>query len=177
MSGALYSLRRTVQSDAASLAAFASRTFFEAFGSDNDPTRMAAHLAATYGPEQQRAELSDPSVVTLLLEVDGVMAGYAMVRRNTPPACVKIRTAVELWRFYIDRPWHGRGGAQRLMAGVREVATAFGAPAIWLGVFERNARAIAFYRKCGFEDAGAGEYILGGERQTDRILAASVAPT
>ena len=177
MSGTRYSLRRAVPSDAASLAAFAARTFFEAFGSDNDPKHMTAHLAATYGPEQQRAELSDPSIATLLLEVDGVMAGYAMVRHKTPPACVQIRTAVELWRFYIDRPWHGRGGAQRLMAGVREVATAFGAPAIWLGVFERNARAIAFYRKCGFEDAGAGEFMLGGDRQTDRILAANVATT
>jgi len=177
MIGTRYSLRRAVLSDAVSLAAFASRTFFEAFGSDNDSKHMTAHLAATYGPEQQRAELSDPWVVTQLLEVDGVMAGYAMVRRNAPPACVQIRTAVELWRFYIDRPWHGRGGAQRLMAGVWEVATELGAPAIWLGVFERNFRAIAFYRKCGFEDAGAGEFILGGERQTDRILAASVATT
>ena len=177
MSGARYSLRRALPSDAASLAAFAARTFIEAFGADNDPKHMTAHLAATYGPEQQRAEISDPSVVTLLLEADGVMAGYAMVRRNAPPACVPIRTAVELWRFYVDRPWHGHGGAQRLMAGVREVAAAFGAPAIWLGVFERNARAIAFYGKCGFADAGAGEFILGGDRQTDRILAASIATT
>jgi GNAT superfamily N-acetyltransferase len=167
-----YSLRRAAPQDAASLAAFAARMFFEAFGADNDPKHMAAHLAATYGPELQRSELSDPSVVTLLLEVDGALAGYAMVRRNEPPACVSIRAAIELWRFYIDRPWHGRGAAQRLMAGVREIATEFGAPAIWLGVFAENSRAIAFYGKCGFEDAGVGEFLLGGDRQIDRVLVA-----
>jgi len=170
MSDLRFSLRRAVVQDASSLAAFAARTFFEAFGADNDPKHMAAHLAATYSPELQRSELSDPSVVALLLEVDGALAGYAMVRRNEPPACVHNRAAIELWRFYIDRPWHGLGGAQRLMAGVRDVATERGAAAIWLGVFEKNPRAIAFYGKCGFVDAGAAEFNLGGDLQNDRIM-------
>ena len=41
---------------------------------------------------------------------------------------------------------------------------------MWLGVWERNARAIAFYAKWGFIDIGDHVFMLGSDRQTDRIM-------
>lgn len=175
MSDVRFVLRRATPTDAASLASFAARTFLETFGPDNDPQHMAAHLATSYGPAQQQVELGDPTIVTLVLEVDADLAGYAMVRRHEPPPCVTNRTSVELWRFYVDQPWHGRGAAWRLMTGVHEVAADLGGTALWLSVWERNARARAFYKKCGFEDVGTGDFWVGGDRQTDRILVVAVA--
>jgi len=174
MSDAKLTLRRATTSDAVALAAFAARTFLEIFGPDNDPKHMAEHLATAYGPSQQHRELADPSIVTLVLEVGATLAGYAMVRRHEPPPCVADRESVELWRFYVDQPWHGRGAAQRLMAGVHQAAGELGGTALWLGVWERNARARAFYTKCGFVDVGTGDFWVGGDRQTDRILVAGV---
>jgi GNAT superfamily N-acetyltransferase len=91
------------------------------------------------------------------------------------PACIVQPDAVELHRFYVDRPWHGRAVAQALMAAARDAACALGAHDLWLGVWERNARAIAFYRKCGFVDVGSHHFFVGEDRQTDRVLVARLA--
>ena len=57
------------------------------------------------------------------------------------------------------------------MRATLDVAAERGADVLWLCVWERNHRAQAFYRKIGFEDRGAKEFILGRDRQTDRVMA------
>jgi len=77
---------------------------------------------------------------------------------------------IEIRRFYVDRNWQGRGVAQTLMVASLEAAMERGARTVWLAVWDRNLRAQAFYRKCGFEDCGAKEFVLGRDRQTDRVM-------
>ncbi len=171
------SIRRGTPTDAAALAAFAARTFTEAFGADNRASDMKAHLATAYGEKQQAEELSDPSVVTLLIEDSGRLMAFAQVRQHQPPPCVTGEAPIELYRFYVDSAWHGRGVAQRLMASVRETARDSGGRTLWLSVWERNPRAIAFYAKCGYRDVGTADFFVGPDRQTDRILVMNVADT
>jgi diamine N-acetyltransferase len=102
------------------------------------------------------------------------LAGYAQLHRGAPPACVTVRDPIELWRFYVDRAAHGTGVAQSLMAAVRDAAVAAGARHLWLGVREHNPRAIRFYAKCGFVDVGSHDFVLGTNRQTDRVMTAPV---
>jgi diamine N-acetyltransferase len=162
-------IRRGVATDAAELAALAARTFRETFAADNRPEDMALHIAETYGTSQQGRELADPSITTLLAEVDGQLAGYAQLRSGSAPACVTGVSPLELWRFYIARLWHGRGVAQALMDQVEVEAGQRGARTLWLGVWEHNERAKAFYRKCSFADVGAHVFMVGTDAQTDRI--------
>jgi ribosomal protein S18 acetylase RimI-like enzyme len=163
-------IRRGSPQDAERLAEFGRRTFAEAFGSDNDPRNMAAYLGDNYGIERQAQELESREVITLLAEQQGRMAAFAQVRRSMPPESVEEGDAVELWRFYVDKPWQGRGVAQLLMRAVLEAAADLGGGRIWLSVWERNARALAFYAKCGFQDVGARDFWVGSDRQTDRVL-------
>lgn len=164
-------VRLGTAADAAVLADLGARTFREAFGADNRPEDIALYLSRAYGVPQQTAELTDPGITTLLVEHEGQLAGYAQLRSGPAPDCVTGPAPVELWRFYVDRPWHGRGVAQALMAAVRAQAVHRGAGTLWLSVWERNERAKAFYRKCGFLDVGSQAFILGGDRQTDRVMA------
>ena len=41
---------------------------------------------------------------------------------------------------------------------------------LWLGVWEENPRAIAFYGKCGFRDVGSQTFMVGTDPQRDRVL-------
>ena len=157
-------------SDAGRLAALAARTFEETFGSANQPEDMALYLSSTYGLAQQSRELADPAIGTLLAEVDGQLAGYAQLKEGKAPPCVLGEHPIELHRFYVDRPWQGRGVARALMQAVRDAAAAREGRTLWLGVWERNERAQAFYRKCGFVDVGSQPFVLGRDRQTDRIM-------
>ncbi len=174
-------LRHARREDAAELAAFAARTFEDTYGSDMPgrigPEHIALHLATAFGPRQQAAELADSGVVTVLAECDGRLAAYAQVRRAVVPPCVGGRAPIELHRLYVDRSWHGCGIGQRLMDEVAAIAAGrFGGATLWLKVWARNARAIAFYAKCGFVDVGVADYFVGADRQTDRVLVRPLDP-
>ena len=164
-------IRRATEEDAPQLAELARRTFVETFGADNTAEDMAIHVAQAFGTDIQLGEIRDPRMVTLLAEHGRTMVGFAQVRQGTSPACVTGDSPVELWRFYVDRSFHGRGIAQALMRAVEQIARQLGGRTLWLGVWERNPRAIAFYTKSGFADVGSHAFIFGTEEQTDRVMA------
>jgi diamine N-acetyltransferase len=169
------SIRLGTPADAEALAQLAADTFRDTFAADNDPGDMAAHLTRSYGPQQQGRELADPAICTLLCEADDVLAAYAQLRGGPAPDCVHGTAPLELWRFYVARGWHGQGLAQALMQRVHQEARQRGAHTLWLGVWERNARAIAFYRKAGFVDVGSHLFMVGSDAQTDRIMVADLS--
>lgn len=166
-------IRRAVAADAAVLAALGESIFVDTFAADNDPDDMAAYLAVTYGESHQRREIESTDNVVLLAEIEGSAAGYALVRR---PRVDDDEREVLLARFYISRPWHGRGIAQTLMRAVEEVAYELGGRRLRLTVWERNFRAIAFYTKNGFLPVGTEPFILGSDLQTDLVMARELPP-
>jgi len=167
-------VRPATVADAATLADLARRTFFDTFAATNDATDMALHLASAYGVDQQTRELTDRDVTTLLVEQDGAAVGYAQLRSEHVPECVTGPDPIELWRFYIDREWHGRGIAKPLMDAVKTEARRRGARTLWLGVWERNDRARAFYAKWGFVQAGTHIFLFGTDPQTDLVMVSAL---
>ena len=169
-------IRRATAADAARLAAFAERTFVETFGNANRPDDLREHVESSFGAAKQGAEIADADTATWLAEdAHGVLVGYVQVRRKRIPDCVDGERPIEVHRFYVDRPAHGTGLARELMATAFAQAREWGGDVVWLGVWEENARAIAFYRKCGFVDVGSIDFFVGSDRQTDRVLAAPLA--
>jgi ribosomal protein S18 acetylase RimI-like enzyme len=57
------------------------------------------------------------------------------------------------------------------MDAALDAARARGAQTMWLGVWERNPRAVAFYSKYGFTRVGEHTFMLGADAQTDWVLA------
>jgi ribosomal protein S18 acetylase RimI-like enzyme len=164
-------VRRATLEDVEAYSAFGARTFFEAFAADNTPEDMRMHLESAWGPELQRAEILDADLDTLLaVDNRGVFAGFVQLRANAAPPGVASRNPIELRRFYVDKPWQGAGIARALMEAAFDLARQRGAEDIWLGVFERNERAKAFYRKCGFERVGAQVFVVGTDPQTDDLM-------
>ncbi|HEX8617769.1 MAG TPA: GNAT family N-acetyltransferase [Thermoanaerobaculia bacterium] len=159
----LRTIRFATPDDAATLAAFGARTFRDAFAADNRAEDMDAYVGQAYGETQQRRELEDPNQAVLLVERDGVLLAYAHLRIS--------ENEVEIARFYVDRAHHGEGIAQELMQHAIDVARERGAKRVWLGVWERNPRAIRFYEKCGFVDFGSHPFLIGSDLQTDRLMA------
>jgi diamine N-acetyltransferase len=168
-------IRRGTTEDAAALAAFAERSFRDAFAADNSAADMDAYCAEVFSVTAQRALLSDASVITILaVDDDERIKAYVQLRPRNADG-LALTAPVEIWRFYVDRRHHGGGVAQRLMTAVEDAARAIGARSLWLGVWERNLKAQAFYRKCGFVDVGAHQFVLGVDVQTDRLMARDIS--
>lgn len=170
MNRAAPTIRSARASDAAALAALAERTFRDTFASSNSDEDMRIHCARTYGEAIQAAEIADPRRTTLVADAGGTLAGYGQLRWNATACLVAARPA-EIQRIYVDRPWHGRGVAQALMARLLDAAREGAADRVWLGVWEHNARARAFYAKSGFAEIGDHAFVLGRETQRDLVLA------
>jgi diamine N-acetyltransferase len=165
--------RTAEPADAERLTAFMRRTFRETYSTEHfgvcRPADVEAYVAEHFTAERQRAELADPALRTIVAESDDALAGFGQVRANAAIPAVSGPRPVEVARFYVDRPWHGRGVAASLM---REcIAAAGDADPLWLGVFEHNVRARAFYAKCGFVPVGRATFRMGDDVQDDWILA------
>lgn len=169
-----FSIRQAEAADAERLAELGVRTFQETFAKDNTPEDMALYLAEHFGGGLQRAELLDASVLFLLLEAEGRPVGYVKLRRGAANA--RGRKPLEVCRFYVDRPWHGKGAALELMHAVEGLALRDGHDDVWLAVWEHNLRAIRFYEKHGFLRVGQQPFRLGADVQTDWLMARAVTP-
>jgi len=136
---------------------------------------METYLADAFTEARQRAELSAPETrVWLAVDETGEIAGYVHVRQKALRENGMLgvaRRPVEIVRLYADRRWHGLGLGAALMEQAVAAARAWGGDVLWLGVWERNARAIAFYEKQGFETVGNQEFMLGKDRQRDLVMA------
>jgi ribosomal protein S18 acetylase RimI-like enzyme len=159
-------IRIATPADVATLTAISLKTFVDTFAPHNTAADMDAYTSVAFGEEKQRREIETEGVVTLLGEEDGETIAYSQLR-HTPAAP---HGDVEIARFYVDRSHHGHGIAQKLMDAVEENARALGAERIWLGVWEHNLRAIAFYRKRGFVQRGSQPFLLGSDLQTDWVM-------
>lgn len=172
-------VRRATLADAAALSRVAASTFRETFGAENTEDDMARYVGESFTPEQQAAEISDPAGVVLVAERVGAgrleLVGYAHLVTGPVPDAVSGPGPIELKRFYVSREWHGRGVAHALMAATIDAARARGARTLWLGVWERNPRAVAFYGKYGFARVGEHTFVLGTDAQTDWLFTASIA--
>jgi ribosomal protein S18 acetylase RimI-like enzyme len=159
-------VRAATPADAATLAAISLKTFVDTFAPHNTAADMDSYTSVAFTEEKQRRELKTEGVVTLLGEDDGDAIAYAQIR-HTPDAPYG---DVEIARFYVDQAHHGRGIAQTLMDAVETQAFALGGTRLWLGVWEHNVRAIAFYRKRGFVQCGEQPFLLGTDLQTDWVM-------
>lgn len=168
-------IRRALPADAGPLSRFAAACFRDAFGAGNTAGDMDRYVANAFSRSQQAAEITDPRGLVLLAEVPELagsarLVGYAHLLDCDAPAEVAAAMSLELKRFYVARTWHGRGIAQTLMQATIEAAATRGARSLWLGVWEHNPRAVAFYGKYGFRRVGQHTFVLGGDAQTDWLM-------
>lgn len=163
-------VRRATLDDAKVLSQLGTRTFEETFAVDNKPEDMATYLASNFNLTQQTKELLDHASIFLIAEVDGAAAGYAKLHPSEPANGIEGTEPIELVRLYVSQAWLGSGVGAALMRECLDEARSAGYATIWLGVWERNARAQAFYRKWDFRAVGDHVFQLGSDAQTDILM-------
>jgi molybdopterin-guanine dinucleotide biosynthesis protein A len=163
------SIRQAGPDDVPQLSTLASRLFHEAFARDNRPEDMARYVTEHLAPAALLQDLRTPGAQILLLQEHDEPAGWAHLLPSAPSQ--RGRHPFEIRRFYVDARWQGTGAAPALLWAVLEQARVAGADAMWLGVWEYNHRAQAFYRKQGFAPVGRQPFRLGADLQIDEVWA------
>jgi diamine N-acetyltransferase len=171
----VHTIRKANRSDAALLSRLAESTFRETFGVANTPQNMDLHCRGSYSEKLQAGEIASENMVTLLAEHGQDLVGFAQIHWSEAPSFVQGTSPGEIQRLYVASNWHGKGVAQALMVACLDEMRARGADVIWLGVWERNPRAIAFYKKFGFIECGEHVFHVGHDPQIDIVMTRSIS--
>lgn len=172
----MITIRHATPTDAILLAEIGVETFSDTFAAQNTPENMAAYLAASFSPEIQAAELAEAGSVFLIAEREGEAVGYARLKGGSTEIGVTGSYPVELVRIYTRTQWLGQGFGAGLMQACITEAARIGGDVLWLGVWERNPRAIRFYQKWGFVRVGTHVFQMGDDPQTDWIMVRDLPP-
>lgn len=165
----VFILRRALPEDAKVLSRLAADSFEQTFTGTCTEADMEGYLAETYNEEAFRKLLEDNSVYLCIgFDTSGNAAGYAQWKNDAPPFPYSGKHAIELQRLYLLQPYYGTGLAHQLMDAYETESAEAGADMLWLGVWEYNFRAQAFYRKRGFLPTGHSHpFPIGATPQTD----------
>ncbi len=106
----------------------------------------------------------------LLAHNGGEVAGYIKLREAKQPVNLNNARALEIARIYAMANMIGKGVGNLLMQKSISIAKEKGKEVIWLGVWEKNIRAIDFYKKWGFEKFGVSDFLLGNDVQCDWLM-------
>lgn len=145
-------------------------TFNETFKHQNSPENMNAYLERAFNLKQLEKELSNISSQFFFVYFKNEVAGYLKVNTNDAQSEEMGNESLEIERIYIKNKFQKHGIGKYLLNKAMEIAMERNKKEIWLGVWEKNENAIAFYKKMGFVQTGTHSFYMGDEEQIDFIM-------
>ena len=170
----VFNIRKADPDDLNQLVQLSRQTFIEAFGAQNKPENIKSYMDMAFSEPQLLDELLDPDATFFLVfavsEEEEGPVGYAKLRSSKKQAALEGYRAMEIQRIYVLERLKGWKVGKLLMQTCLDTARQLGFEVVWLGVWEHNPSAIAFYRRWGFEQFGAYIFPFGDEDQTDLLF-------
>lgn len=158
-------------SDADKLLELSLSTFLDFFGPPvNEQKNIDAYTSVAFTPEKILSELNNPDSKFYFAKDGDDIAGYIKLNFNSAQNEFKDPQAVEIERIYVSRAHHKRQIGSQLINFAINIASGNKLDYIWLGVWDQNYRAIAFYERNGFIVIGRHDFVLGDDVQTDLLM-------
>ena len=162
-------------SDARMLSELGAKTFYATFAKDNTPENIRLYMERSFSTEIQLNELSRPDIIFLIAELEDEPVGYVKLKMNSQDEAIKGIRVIEIERIYASQEYIGKGAGRELMKACINEARQRDCDSIWLGVWEKNRRAIDFYTKRGFREVGTHTFMLGDDPQRDFVMELNLA--
>ncbi|MFT0802977.1 GNAT family N-acetyltransferase [Bacillus swezeyi] len=163
-------IKKCTLEDSRKLQEISYETFNETFKHQNSPENMKAYLERAFNLKQLEKELSNMSSQFFFVYLHHEVAGYLKVNINDAQSEKMRDESLEIERIYIKNKCQKHGLGKYLLNKAEEIALELNKKKIWLGVWEKNENAIAFYKKMGFVQTGTHSFYMGDEEQTDFIM-------
>ncbi|WP_440895586.1 GNAT family N-acetyltransferase [Amphibacillus sp. Q70] len=160
--------------DLTKLQEISTETFSDTFKDQNTEKNLKAYLKSAYNLQQLKKELSSPNAIFYFLLDDNRIVGYIKLNTASAQTETVIENALEIERIYIRKQHKRNGYGKYLIKKVEQIASNLGKTTIWLGVWEYNTNAIAFYEKIGFNIIDSHPFFMGTEEQLDLIMAKKI---
>ncbi len=157
------------QQDLPALRKLAISIFTATYETHNNREDFKAYMYEAFSDGKIESEFLETGTQFFVAMEADELVGYARVRESTEVNHLLGESNMELQRLYVDKPWQGKGIADQLIAACEDYARA-SKDWIWLDVWERNPKAINFYRKHGYEKFSEHTFLLGQDAQVDWLM-------
>ena len=145
-------------------------TFIEAFSNQNSEENMQKYLEENLSIQQLTNELLNSESSFYFARINEKIIGYLKINFGKAQTDFKEDDSIEIERVYVSEEFQGKNVGQNLLNKAIEICSEKSAQSLWLGVWEKNYKAIRFYQKNGFVEFGNHPFILGDDIQTDILM-------
>ncbi len=166
----MISIRICTKDDILVLSELSAVTFADTFRGTTSDENLEDFLKTAYQPEKLEKEMSNPESTFYFTYVEGELAGYLKINFGNAQSEIQDPKAGELERIYVKKEFQGKGVGRFLMEEALKLVRDAGKDYIWLGVWEHNDRALAFYKGHNFYQISSHDFAVGDDIQTDIIL-------
>lgn len=163
-------IRKIGLNDIEALQKIGRQTFFETFSDTNTAEDMQEYLEKSFHKDKLLAEVENPQSEFYFAQENGEVIGYLKLNFGQSQTELKNENSVEIERIYVLNAYHGKKVGQKLYDKALAVAKERKAQFLWLGVWEKNEKAIRFYQKNGFVPFDKHIFVLGSDEQTDIMM-------
>lgn len=164
------SIREVHQDELPLLQKIGRETFEAAFGAQNKAADMKAYLDESYSAERIQKEFEHDESLFFFAEIDNKVIGYLKVNWGKAQTEGESQSSLEIERIYVISAFQGKKVGKLLFEKAIKIARTKGKQSIWLGVWEKNNKAIKFYERLGFQIYGSHDFLLGTDLQTDILM-------
>lgn len=163
-------IKKCTLADSLDLQTISVNTFTETFKNHNSPEHLNAYLEKAYNLNQLEQELVNQSSQFFFVYFNQEIAGYLKINTGDAQSEAMGDDSLEVERIYVMKKFQKHGLGKHLLNKAVEIAKEQKKEKIWLGVWEENENAIAFYQKKGFFQTGAHSFYMGDDEQVDLIM-------
>lgn len=167
-------IKRCIQKDLHELQVISAATFTETFKEQNSPEHLNAYLEKAYDLKQLEREVANPSSLFFFVYFNEEVAGYLKINTDDAQTEAMGNDFLEVERIYVKKTFQKHGLGKLLLNKAYEIALEQKKKNIWLGVWEANENAIAFYQKKGFVQRGSHSFYMGDDEQVDLIMVKTI---
>jgi len=157
-------------SDLPQLQKIGKTTFSETFTEHNTKEDLEKYLEESFSNEKLSSELNNPHSSFYFAEIENNVVGYLKINFGDSQTELKDNEALEIERIYVLQAFHGKKIGQALYEKAVQIANEKKVQYLWLGVWEKNNKAIQFYKKNGFVQFDTHIFKLGNDEQTDIMM-------
>jgi ribosomal protein S18 acetylase RimI-like enzyme len=163
-------IRPALPGDAAALSELSTTTFVDTYAAYNTAEDMQLYIDTYFTPQRITEEINSSTIQYFIAYINNVPAGYIKMRTGeNPPELSGIKN-IEVERIYVLPTLKGMKIGKQLINHALLVARQQHYEVLWLGVWQENKNAIAFYNKMGFTIFGEHDFILGTDVQKDWLM-------
>ena len=163
-------IREATFADARLIADISRQTFYDTFAAYNSKADMDKFLNEQFTKGRLMLEVGAKDNTFLLAYDEKDIAGYVKLRNERVPISLGNINAIEIARLYAMTDRIGKGIGSLLMQSSINIAKEKNKEWLWLGVWEKNQRAIDFYLRWGFEKFDETDFLLGDDLQKDWLM-------